>query len=98
MTDYIIPLVDSPNQILYVALAGQQCKIILKSSAYGMFIDLYVDNVLIIAGVACENLNRIVRDAYLGFVGDLSFNDTQGTADPVSPGLGARYVLYYIGV
>ena len=44
----------------------------------------------------CEDRNRIVRDLYLGFVGDLCFMDTQGTTDPVSPGLGLRYVLVYL--
>ena len=43
----------------------------------------------------CENLNVIVRDAYLGFIGDLAFYDTQGDTAPVYTGLGSRYVLEY---
>jgi hypothetical protein len=62
----------------------------------GLFCDLSVNNVLIIGGVLCFNLNRIVRDLYLGFVGDLMFSDTQGTSDPLSPGLGSRYQLFYL--
>jgi hypothetical protein len=96
MSDYIIPLVDSPNQILYVALGGQQCRIELSQSDYGLFINLYVNDSLIVGGVQCHNLNKIVRDGYLGFIGDLAFHDTQGASDPASPGLGTRYILYYV--
>ena len=63
---------------------------------YGLFIDLYVGGVLIIGGVLCENLNRIVRSLYLGFVGDLTFIDNEGTSDPTYDGLGARYSLAYL--
>ena len=49
----------------------------------------------IIAGVLCQNLNRIVRSLYLGFVGDFMFNDNQGDTDPVYTGFGGRYQLVY---
>ncbi len=57
------------------------------------FLDLYVGSSLIIAGVRAMDRNLIVRDSYLGFSGDLSFVDTQGTSDPVPVGLGSRYLL-----
>lgn len=47
-----------------------------------VFLDLYVSDVLVIGGVICHNGVRIVRDAYLGFVGDLAVIDTTGTLDP----------------
>ena len=47
-----------------------------------VFLDLYVNDVLIVGGVLCLNETRIVRDVYLGFIGDLSFVDTQGSDDP----------------
>lgn len=64
------------------------------------FLDLYTVNpqgatVQIITGVLCQDRNRIVRNAYLGFVGDLAFIDTQGTGDPVQAALGTRYLLTY---
>lgn len=61
-----------------------------------MFMDVYVGTTLIIAGVQCENLNRIVRDSYLGFQGDFAFRDTQGDTDPYYTGLGTRYRLLYL--
>jgi hypothetical protein len=63
--------------------------------------DVYVNNVLILAGVICQNVNRIIRDAYFGFLGDFTFFDTQGGvtgSDPSYPGLGTRYVLLYLEV
>lgn len=93
----IIPVSDVPNQEVTVTLAGQACMIRLYSTlTQGMFCDLYVSGTLIIGGVACQNLNRIVRSLYLGFIGDLCWNDTQGADDPSYPGLGARYQFCYL--
>ncbi len=57
--------------------------------------DVLVNDVLIIGGVICQNLNRIVRSLYLGFIGDFAFVDTQGDLDPYYAGLGTRYYLMY---
>lgn len=92
----IVPTQPVANQSIQVQLDGQACTIYLQQLAYGLFIDLYVNNTLIIAGVICENLNRIVRNAYLGFLGDLAFCDTQGRDDPVYTSLGSRWVLLYL--
>ena len=92
----IIPIQDLDNQTLNVVLNYQSCKIHLYVKSTGMFCDLYVNDVLLIGGVICRNLVKIVRDAYLGFSGDLVFNDTQGTSDPTSPGLGTQYNLIYL--
>lgn len=69
---------------------------LVNDSYPALYLDLYVNDALIIGGVLCLNANVIVRDAYLGFTGDLAFYDTQGTSDPVSTGLGGRYVLMYL--
>ena len=60
-----------------------------------VFVDLYVNDVLVIGGAPALNNVKIVRDSYLGFVGDLSFTDTQGTEDPQTGGLGARWLFLY---
>lgn len=92
-----IPLTAVASQTLTVILNQQTCLINVYEKTTGLFCDLYVNDVLIIAGVICQNLNRIVRDTYLGFIGDLVFFDTTlaGT-DPVSTGLGAQYALLYV--
>jgi hypothetical protein len=64
-----------------------------------LFMDLYVTSSgstnLIIGGVICQDRNVFVRSGYLGFTGDLSFIDTQGTSDPFQSGLGSRFLLTY---
>lgn len=59
--------------------------------------DIYVSGTLIIGGVICQNLNRIVRDKYLGFIGDFSWIDNTGLGnDPYYTGLGTTYSLAYL--
>jgi hypothetical protein len=91
-----VPIQAVPNQNLQVQLGSQACTLEIYQYAYGLFINVYVSGVLIIGGVICENLNRIVRDAYLGFVGDFVWFDTQGKSDPVYTGLGSRFLLVYL--
>lgn len=90
-----IPLSASKAQELVVQLGGQSCRIRIHWQTFALYVDLYVNDVLIIGGVIAENLNRIVRSKYLGFTGDLYFFDTMGRADPVWEGLGSRFVLIY---
>jgi len=92
----LIPLSVLPNQTLAVQLAGQSCTLNLYQKNTGLFMDVLVNDVLIIGGVLCENLNRIVRSLYLGFIGDFAFIDTQGTTDPYYTGFGSRYFLLYV--
>ncbi len=82
----IVPLIATPSQTLSITLDGQNCKLNIYQKAFGLFMDVYVSNVLIIGGVICENLNRIVRSTYLGFIGDFVFLDNQGMSDPVYSG------------
>lgn len=95
----IVPLSAIPNQQVQAQLNNQNCTIALQQMAYGLFLTLYVGSALIITNAVCENMNRTVRNAYLGFSGDLAFVDTQGNSDPVYMGLGggaARFQLYYL--
>lgn len=96
----IVPLQPVPAQTLSVMLSGQACQIDIAQKTTGIFVNLSVNNSLIIGGVVAENGNPIVRSAYLGFYGDIMFLDTQplptGSTDPVFTGLGSRYVLAYL--
>lgn len=92
-----VPLRAVPNQTVTVQLGGQNCQLNIYQQLYGLFMDVYVNNALIVGGVICENLNRIVRDGYLGFIGDFVFYDTTKIgADPDYTGLGAQYLLVYL--
>lgn len=61
----------------------------------GCFLDLYLNDSLLIGGVLVMDRNLIVRNSYLGFVGDLAMMDTLGSSDPTIDGLGTRYLLVY---
>lgn len=90
-----IPLIAVASQTMTVQLGGQSCRINVYQKATGLYLDLYVADVLIIAGVICENLNPVVRSLYMGFYGDLYFWDTQGVADPYYTGLADRFMLLW---
>jgi hypothetical protein len=92
----IVPVQAAPNQTLSVLLANQLCQVTLRTRFYGLFMDVSVNDAPIVQGVICQNWNKIIRSAYLGFVGDLAFWDTQGSNDPAYIGLGSRYLLYYL--
>ena len=100
----VVPLHSVPSQTVYVTLNGQPCQIDVYQKSTGMFVNLWVNGALTIGGVIAENQNVIVRDAYLGFSGDLAFFDTMpaqvpgGAAVPSDPyytGLGTRFFLGY---
>ncbi len=92
----IIPLNPVPAQTLTAQLAGQPTRIDVLQKSTGLYLNLYVNDVAILTGIICEDANRIVRDAYLGFIGDLAFYDTRGSEDPYYTGLGTRWVLAYL--
>lgn len=61
-----------------------------------LFCDVLLNDALVVGGVPCWNGNRIVRDTYLGFSGDLAFYDTLASDDPQYTGLDARWQLVYL--
>jgi hypothetical protein len=91
----IIPLQTVPSQTVSITLNNQICQINVYQKSGTIYVDLYVDLILVIGGVACWNNNVIVRSGYLGFDGDLAFIDTQGSLDPTYPGIGDRFFLAY---
>lgn len=93
-----IPLTDKYSQTVSAQLGGKSCRLNLYQKSTGFFCDVYVNDALCVGGVICQNQNLLIRNNYLGFVGDLMFQDTQGTDDPSSPGLGTRYQLCYLSV
>jgi hypothetical protein len=91
----IIPTQPIPNQILTSQINGQQTQLNIYQLSTGLYMDVYLNNVLITGGVLCHNLNVVVRWQYLGYVGDFSFVDQQALTDPFYTGLGSRYLLFY---
>lgn len=92
----IIPTQAVPAQSVKANLNGQNCRLLIQRKLYGLFLDLYVDDALLVGGAICQDRNRVVRSAYLGFSGDLMFEDLMGTDDPTADGLGSRFQLVYL--
>jgi hypothetical protein len=94
-TRLIVPLLAVPAQVLSIDLNGQACNINVYQRTTGLFVDLGINDTLVIGGVIALDRIKIVRDVYLGFQGDLAFWDSHGTRDPDWAGLGTRYFLGY---
>ena len=96
----IIPLLAVPSQQVKTVLANRIVELDIYQLRYGLFMNVNINSVLEVGAVICENLNRIIRNAYLNanvdFSGDFVFNDTQGMSDPIFTGLGTRYQLLYL--
>lgn len=92
----IIPLAAVAAQTLKVVLGQQNCVLNVYQKSTGMYLDVTLEGEVILTGVLARDRVRCIRQAYLGFVGDLAFMDTQGTEDPVYSGLGSRWVLMYL--
>lgn len=93
----LVPLAAIPAQSLTIQLGGQSCLLNVYQKTTGLYVDLAVNDVPLVYGVLALNLNFIVREAYLGFDGDFSFNDITGADDPTYDGLGVRFVLLWYG-
>ena len=91
-----IPLAAVPSQNFSITLGNQRCKFSVYQKAQGLFMDLTVNGAQILTGMICRDRVELVRYAYLGFVGQLSFVDTQGKSDPYYTGFGSRYELVYV--
>lgn len=92
----LITLSAVPSQTLAVQVSGQNCQLNVYQKSTGLFMDIVNNGTLTIGGVICEDRNRIIRNAYLGFLGDFAFADLLGREDPVYTGLGTRFVLVYL--
>ena len=88
-----IPLRPIPSQLVPVTIAGQSCRVNVYQKDTGLYCDVIVDGVTILAGVVCLNGCKIKRNDYLGFAGELVFWDLQGKSDPDYTGLGSRFAL-----
>ena len=86
-----------PNQTVTVLLAGQLTQLNIYTMSDGLlYMDVLLNNVVIVSGVLCLNNNLIVRSISSGFLGDFIFTDTQGNTDPYYTGLGTRFQLLYL--
>lgn len=90
-----IPLRAVPAQTCSVVLSGQNCQVSVYQKSTGVYLDLQVNHEPVAMAVLCHDRVWLIRAAYSGFVGDLTFVDTQGRDDPVYTGFGGRFQLMY---
>ena len=102
----VLPLVATPAQTFQVVLDGVRCTVrVYEKKGYptsgvvvpALYLDLDVQEGLVLGGVLCLHGVGLVRNRYLRFPGELVFYDTVATADPLSAGLGTRWQLIYTG-
>ena len=91
----VIPLQPVPSQTINAVLNEQPCTIKVYQRSTGLYVDLDLNDVLVIGGVIAHDRNRIVRSEYLGLIGDLAFVDMHGNEDPTYTGLGDRFIFAY---
>lgn len=92
----IIPTQPLPNQTIQASLNNQSTQLNIYQTQYQMVMDVLLNGTAIVQGQPCQNLNLIVRLEYLGFQGDFTWLDTQGTDDPIYTGIGTRFLLVYL--
>lgn len=92
---YEIPLSAVPSQTLAIQLGGKSCRIAVYQKRTGLFVDLSVNDVVVLSGILARDRTWLVRGAHFGFPGDLTFVDRQGVSDPAHTGLGSRFALVW---
>jgi len=90
-----IVLSQVPSQTLTIQLGTQQCTINVYQKSTGLYLDLNVAGTQILNTMLCLDRVALIRESYLGFIGQLFFVDTQGTDDPYYTGFGTRFILVY---
>lgn len=94
----VVPLGAVPSQTLGLTLDQQSCGLrIYQRNTGGTFMDLSLAGQPIAITSILRYGSRALQDRqYLGFVGDFTLVDTNGTADPLYAGLGTRFQLVYL--
>ena len=96
----VIPTQPLPSQTLTVSLSNQRVQLNIYQKGqldyYALYMDVFLNDALVVGGAICLNAHNIVRYAYLGFPGDMAFFDTQGSDNPDYTGLGPRWFLAYL--
>jgi len=95
MSQTFVPVSAIANQTLNVVLGGQTIRLDIYQRSTGLYMNIWLNSVLTVAGALCLNETWIARYSYLGLPGDFAFVDTQGSDDPSYADLGTRYVLVY---
>lgn len=96
MTDpIVIPLNAVAQQSVQTTLSGQSVQLDIQQRRTGLYMNIWLNGTMIIAGLLCQDRTWLVQKSYFGMPGDMIFADQEGEADPEYSGLSGRYVLMY---
>jgi hypothetical protein len=84
------------NYSFKTTVGGQNCTVTLQQKGDDMYFTLDLPTGNIVSMVRCLNRVKLVRYAYLKFIGDFVFVDLQGNDAPNYAGLGSRWLLLYL--
>lgn len=90
-----IPLTSEPNQQFQITLDGQNCTLGVYQKDENVFVDLWVDDNPVFLGVSALDRVGLKISDYMGFEGQLWFEDKNGTMNPDYTGFGNRFNLCY---
>ena len=91
----IIPLSQVPSQQFEIVLNNQNCRFFVYQKDESVYVDLYVDDVLIFGGMRALDRQGLKIAEYLAFSGQVWFEDLNGTENPNYKGFGERWLFYY---
>lgn len=91
-----VPVSAVGSQTLETVLSGQSVTLAIYQKGPNLYADISLNGAALVTATICRDRVPLVRRAYLGFIGDLVFVDTQGVNDPTYDGLGSRYLLVYL--
>lgn len=91
-----IPLQNIPSQTFSVVLDDQYCTISIYWKQEYLYLDLWVNDILIRQGAICQNLADVLQGSATGFSGSLHFYDLEGDRRPSYDALDSRYIFIYV--
>ena len=91
-----VPLQAIPNQSIIIQLNGQNGQLNVYQKSTGLFVDILLNNVVILGGVIARNQCLMLMNTYFGFSGDFMFIDNEGSSNPWYEGLSGRFTLMYL--
>ncbi|QCE32927.1 hypothetical protein FAI41_04585 [Acetobacteraceae bacterium] len=92
---FLIPISALSDQKFTLEIQNQKLQLHLRQRKYGLYCDLWINDVLRLAGRLCLDRTFLLQDSTRPLQGDFIFIDTQGQEDPDYSALGERFKLYF---
>ena len=90
-----VPLTKEPSQEFQITLGEQNCTLGVYQKDENVYVNLWVGGNPIFLGVSALDRVGLKGFDYMGFKGQLWFEDQNGNENPDYSGFNDRYILYY---